>query len=54
MVTIRQREEQHVNNIEGVTSYEAGKESLHPNLIYPGTFLLIKVPTQKINIFYMK
>jgi hypothetical protein len=34
----------------GTSSY--GKESLHPNLISTGTFLLIKVPTQKINTHY--
>lgn len=37
-------------DVEASTSY--GKENIHPNLVSPGTFLLVKVPTEKPNIYF--
>lgn len=37
-------------DVEANTSY--GKENIHPNLISPGTFLLVKVPTEKQNVCF--
>ena len=51
-ISVRQQAEQKTNSVEAGTSYGHGKENLHPNLISPGTFLLIKVPTQKENVYY--
>lgn len=51
-ISVRQQAEQKTNSVEaGFLSYSHGKENLHPNLISPGTFLLIKVPTQKENVY---
>ncbi|KAF5287598.1 hypothetical protein FQA39_LY15875 [Lamprigera yunnana] len=37
-------------DVEASTSY--GKENKHSNLVSPGTFLLVKVPTEKPNICF--
>ncbi|KAL4705448.1 hypothetical protein ACJJTC_012835 [Scirpophaga incertulas] len=50
LMTISVRQQKDTSNVDASTSY--GKESVHINLISPGTYLLIKVPTQKANIYY--
>lgn len=51
-ISNRKRAEQNIINAEAGTSYGAEKENIHPNLISPGTYLLINVPTQKQGVFY--
>lgn len=49
-ISLRQHNKNKQIDVEASTSY--GKENIHPNLISPGTFLLVKVPTEKPNVCF--
>lgn len=51
-ISLRQQTTQKPITIEAGTSYNQDKENLHPNLISPGTFVLVNVPTQKKTVNY--
>ncbi|CAH2003823.1 unnamed protein product [Acanthoscelides obtectus] len=51
-ISVRQQTAQKSVTVEAGTSYIEGKENLHPNLISPGTFVLIRVPTQNKTVNY--
>lgn len=51
-ISLRQQIAQKSITVEASTSYNQDKENLHPNLISPGTFVLVKVPTQKKALNY--
>lgn len=50
--TISRRQQIKVKQIDVEANTSYGKENIHPNLVSPGTFLLVKVPTEKPNVCF--
>lgn len=50
--TISHRQQIKVKQIDVEANTSYGKENIHPNLVSPGTFLLVKVPTEKPNVCF--
>lgn len=52
LMTVRRKIVQERDMGAGTSYGDDFKENIHPNKIIPGTFLLIKVPTKRKNVFY--